>query len=138
MVHDWSQQTPRGGPTPYPISVCAPSIFTQERSQLPPPYRCVYHLGGRFSLAHKNPGVHGADLLSFSGALCHPLPLLSHTKLLFCCCFVVVQHNNFGSPIANMRKLINVYLSITIQTDFGVCILYTTFHYTAFILKTNG
>ena len=27
-------------------------------------------------------------------------------------------------------------VSVTIQTNFGVCILYTTFHYTAFILKT--
>ena len=35
---------------------------------------CFYHPGGSFSLAHKNPGLHGADLLSFSGALCHPLP----------------------------------------------------------------
>ena len=43
-------------------------------AQLPPPYRCVYHPGGRFSLAHKNTGVHGADLLSFSGALYLPLP----------------------------------------------------------------
>ncbi len=27
-----------------------------------------------FSLANKNPGVHGADLYSFHGALCHSLP----------------------------------------------------------------
>ena len=31
-------------------------------------------LVGRFSLVHKNSEVHGADLLSFSGALYLPLP----------------------------------------------------------------
>ena len=34
------------------------------------------------------------------------------------------------------KYVFNVYLSITIQTDFGVCISYTTFHYTGFSLKT--
>ena len=83
-------------PTSSPISVCAPSIFTQERSQsalgggpTPSSIPSVYHPGGRFSLAHKNTGVHGADLLSFSGALCLPLPPFE--------------------PHPNMTKLINVW-----------------------------
>ena len=91
---------------PY-IGLC---IFTQERSQsalgggpTPSSIPSVYHPSGRFSLAHKNPGVHGADLLSFSGALCHPLPLLEPHQVVVC--FVAVQYNNFGSP--NMRKFIN-------------------------------
>ena len=38
----------------------------------------------RFSLAHKNPGVHGADLLSFIGAHCRPLPPFeSHQVFVF-------------------------------------------------------
>lgn len=84
---DRSQPTPRGGPLPPPLyrSVHRPAklveaqlppigdepnfllstrnghSWSREEVQLPPPYRCVYDPGGKFSLANKNPGVHGAD-----------------------------------------------------------------------------
>ena len=55
-----------------------------EEAQLPPPYWCVYQPGARFSLAHKNPGVHGAVLLSFSGAACRlPPPFEPHQNFVF-------------------------------------------------------
>ena len=42
------------------------------------------------------------------------------------------------APFWNNNSTNNNFLSITIQNDFGVCILYTTFYYTAIILKTYG
>ena len=107
-AHDWSQPTLRGGPTPSRISVCAPSILTQERSQsalgggptpssIPvcvPPWWQVF-------FSSQNPGVHGADLLSFSGALCLPLPPFEPHQVVV---FVAVHYNNFGS--LNKRRLI--------------------------------
>ena len=53
-----------------------------------------------FSLA-QNPGVHGADLLSFSGALRLPLPPFEPHQVVVS---VDVKYNNFGSP--NTRKSI--------------------------------
>lgn len=84
---DRSHPTPRGGPLPPPLyrSVHLPAklveaqlppigdepnlllstrnghSWSREEAQSPPPYRCVYDPGGKFSLANKNPGVHGAD-----------------------------------------------------------------------------
>ena len=64
-------------------------LFSKTQ-KLPPPYQCVYHPGRRFSLAHKNPGVHGADPLSFSGALCYPLPLFEPHQVVILLLFSII------------------------------------------------
>ena len=90
----WSVYLPArllGGPTPFSLTRNGPSRpGGGPTTCLPPPYRCVYHPGGRFFFNYQKSGVHGANFkVSMEHFVTH-FPIFSHTKLLLLFLFRII------------------------------------------------